>query len=163
MRKLFESFHRFITESEEDATLGKLLQLDPEHAASFIETLADIYPDIEKRYIEAIEIKKERAEASLKQQNRMVYDLLLDISKIENDIEQVNDTQGPGAAREAYLDNKDRINQLYNEKEQANKRSYALSREVRKLKKAIEVFKPDLELDARVADAQATIDRFTKE
>ena len=163
MRKLFESFHRFITESEEDATLGKLLQLDPEHAASFIETLADIYPDIEKRYIEAIEIKKERAEVSLKQQNRMVYDLLLDISKIENDIEQVNDTQGPGAAREAYLDNKDRINQLYNEKEQANKRSYALSREVRKLKKAIEVFKPDLELDARVADAQATIDRFTKE
>ena len=163
MRKLFESFHRFITESEEDATLGKLLQLDPEHAASFIETLADIYPDIEKRYVEAIEIKKERAEVSLKQQNRMVYDLLLDISKIENEIEQVNDTQGPGAAREAYLDNKDRINQLFNEKEQANKRSYALSREVRKLKKAIEVFKPDLELDARVADAQATIDRFAKE
>ena len=61
------------------------------------------------------------------------------------------------------MDNKDRINQLYNEKEQANKRSYALSREVRKLKKAIEVFKPDLELDARVADAQATIDRFAKE
>ena len=163
MRKLFENFHRFITESEEDATLGKLLQLDPEHAASFIDTLTDIYPDIEKRYVEAIEIKKERAEVSLKQQNRMVYDLLLDISKIENDIEQVNNTQGPGAAREAYLDNKDRINQLYNEKEQANKRSYALSREVRKLKKAIEVFKPDLELDARVADAQATIDRFAKE
>ena len=163
MRKLFESFRHFITESEEDATLGKLLQLDPEHAASFIENLKDVYPDIEERYVKALETKKERAEASLKRQNRIIGDLLLDLSKIENEIEQVNDTQGPGAAREAYLDNKDRIDQMYNEKEQANKRSYALSREVRKLKKAIEVFKPDLELAANVADAQATIDRFTKE
>ncbi len=44
MEKLFEGFRKFLTESEEDRTLGKLLQLDPEHAASFIDSLKDVYP-----------------------------------------------------------------------------------------------------------------------
>ena len=58
MKKLFESFRRFLTESEEDATLGKLLQLDPEHAASFIDSLKDVYPNIELRYVEALGVKR---------------------------------------------------------------------------------------------------------
>ena len=163
MRLLLENFHRFITESEEDATLGKLLQLDPEHAASFIETLADIYPDIEKRYVEALEIKKERAEANMEKEYRIESDLHLQINRLFQNIENIAATQGDDAGNQAYRDNEEKLKQLIKQNKQASERASAFFKEVRKLKKAIEVFKPDLELAASVADAQATIDRFTKE
>jgi len=163
MKLLLENFYRFITESEEDATLGKLLQLDPEHAASLIDTLIGVYPNIEERYVEALEIKKERVEANMEKDYRIEDDLHEKIRRLTQKIHDIGERQGPDASNQFYRDNADQLNRWYAEQNKASKRLSDAIKEVRKLKKAIEVFKPDLELAARVADAQATIDRFTKE
>ena len=51
MKKLFESFRKFLTESEEDETLNKLLRLEPEQALALVAALKGGFPDIERRYL----------------------------------------------------------------------------------------------------------------
>ena len=99
MKKLFEGFRKFLTESEEDATLGKLLQLNPEHAASFIDSLKDVYPDIERRYVEALGVKRERLRKEGRKQDIIIARLSDENKKINSEWDRLSNEEGFAAGR----------------------------------------------------------------
>ena len=144
MRKLFESFHRFITESEEDATLGKLLQLDPEHAASFIESLADIYPDIEKRYVDALGTRVKRMEKEGEKQDIVLGRLSNERRDINREYDRISEQDGPYAARDFYRDNMDRLNDIEREMKEAMYEKARLFDDGRELRKIMAKFNPEI-------------------
>ena len=144
MKKLFEGFRRFLTESEEDATLGKLLQLDPEHAASFIDSLKDVYPDIERRYVEALGVKRERLRKEGEKQDIVIARLSKERWRINREYDQISEKDGWVAAREFFRDNMDRLNDIERKMREASYEKARFFDDARELSKIMAKFNPEI-------------------
>ena len=141
MKKLFEGFRKFLTESEEDRTLGKLLQLDPEHAASFIDTLKDVYPDIERRYVDALGVKVERLEKLIKEQDIILRRLSDERRDLNREYYRIS-ARDPYAASEFYNNNLDRLGNIARGMKEAVVEQKRLLDEARELRKIQAKFNP---------------------
>jgi len=143
MKKLFEGFRKFLTESEEDATLGKLLQLNPEHAASFIDTLKDVYPDIERRYVEALGVKVERLNKLSREQDIILRRLSNERRDLNREYYRIS-ARDPYAASEFYNGNLDRLGNIAREMKEAAHEQRRLFDEARELRKIQAKFNPEI-------------------
>ena len=144
MKKLFESFRRFLTESEEDATLGKLLQLDPEHAASFIDSLKDVYPNIERRYVEALGVKRERLRKEGRKQDIIIARLSDENKKINSEWDRISNEEGGAAGRKFFEDNLDRLNSNQRKMREASYEKARFFDDARELSKIMAKFNPEI-------------------
>ena len=144
MKKLFESFRRFLTESEEDRTLGKLLQLDPEYAASLIDSLKDEYPNIERRYVEALGVKRERLRKEGEKQDIVIARLSKERWRINREYDQISEKDGWVAAREFFRDNMDRLNDIERKMREASYEKARFFDDGRELRKIMAKFNPEI-------------------
>ena len=144
MKKLFEGFRKFLTESEEDRTLGKLLQLDPEHAASFIDSLKDVYPDIERRYVGALGVKRERLRKEGRKQDIIIARLSDENKKINSEWDRIYEKDGWVAARDFFRDNLDRLNSNQRKMREASYEKARFFDDARELSKIMAKFNPEI-------------------
>tara|TARA_Y100001973_G_C5141684_1_gene303275 strand:- start:599 stop:1039 length:441 start_codon:yes stop_codon:yes gene_type:complete len=141
MKKLFEGFRKFLTESEEDRTLGKLLQLDPEHAASFIDSLKDVYPDIERRYVDALGVKVERLNKLYREQDIILRRLSDERRDLNREYYRIS-ARDPYEASEFYNNNLDRLGNIARGMKEAVVEQKRLLDEARELRKIQAKFNP---------------------
>ena len=144
MKKLFEGFRKFLTESEEDATLGKLLQLDPEYAASLIDSLKDEYPNIERRYVDALGTRVKRMEKEGEKQDIVLGRLSNERRDINREYDRISEQDGPYAARDFYRDNMGRLNDIEREMKEAMYEKARLFDDGRELRKIMAKFNPEV-------------------